>query len=66
MNYRFVCDEWNEAQWRDLTAGLDCQSIYQTWHYAELHGRGPLRRVSRVALLRGDRAVIAAHFARVA
>lgn len=62
MNYRFACDEWNEVQWRALTAGLDCQSIYQTWHYAELHSRGPLRRVSRAAVLTAGRPVVAAHF----
>lgn len=62
MTFRFAYDQWNETQWRDLTAGLHGLTIHQHWQYALVHSSGRLRRVSRVMLLRDNQAVVAAHF----
>lgn len=50
MKYRFVTDQWTAAEWQSLTSSFSDMNIYQTWHYAALHSRGPFRSVSRAAV----------------
>ena len=50
MKYRFVTDQWTATEWQSLASSFSGMNIYQTWHYAALHSRGPFRSVSRAAL----------------
>lgn len=52
--YRFLVDQITSDQWYRYSEEFASMNIYQAWHYADLHCRGPLRNASRAILLNSD------------
>jgi len=62
MTLRFETDLWNAGEWDGMADGFANANVFQLWHYGELHSQGPMRKVSRAALLAGTKCHVMAQF----